>query len=173
MLHPVIQKIGNRLPGWKRKLMPYPGRKTLIKTILTVMPTSFLTMFKMKKWTFSKIDKLRRNFLWKGHDSNNMRGGHYLVNWQRCVQLKKCGGLEIKVLEKFSRPLRLRWLLHRWDNKEWPWKHLLKITDGVDIQLFFTSTIIQIGNGNNTPSRRQGGHMGQYLKIWFPTCSRW
>jgi hypothetical protein len=40
------------------------------------------------------------------------------------------------------------WL--RWDSKERPWKHLLKVTDTTDSQLFFSSTTIQIGNGANT-----------------------
>jgi hypothetical protein len=29
MMQPVINKIGNRLPGWKRNLLSYPGMETL------------------------------------------------------------------------------------------------------------------------------------------------
>jgi hypothetical protein len=61
------------------------------------------------------------------------------------------GGLDIKDLDKFARALRLRWLWHQWDEKEKPWKHLLRITDKKDRQLFFQSTKVQIGNGRNTP----------------------
>jgi hypothetical protein len=38
-----------------------------------------------------------------------------------------------------------------WDHKERPWKHLLKVTDSTDRQLFFCSTEISIGNGKDAP----------------------
>jgi hypothetical protein len=74
------------------------------------MPTYFLIVFKMPKWGFARIDRFRRSFLWRGHDPKNVRGGHYLVNWKKCIRPKKLGGLGIKYLKKFSIALRLRWL---------------------------------------------------------------
>jgi hypothetical protein len=61
------------------------------------------------------------------------------------------GGLGIKDLEKFSRALRMRWLWYNWDQQERPWKHLLKVTDQSDRNLFFCSTRISVGNGKSTP----------------------
>jgi hypothetical protein len=63
MLHLVIQKIGNRLPRWKKNFMTYPERELLVKPLLSAMPTYFLTAFKMLKWELSCIDRFRRNFL--------------------------------------------------------------------------------------------------------------
>jgi hypothetical protein len=40
MVLPLVQKIGNRLPGWKRNMLTYRGRELLVKTILSSMPTS-------------------------------------------------------------------------------------------------------------------------------------
>jgi hypothetical protein len=159
-MHEVIQKIANRLPGWKRGLMSYPGREMLIKSVLSAMPTYFLSIFKMSKWGFRKIDKYKRGFLWKGHDYENIRGGHCLVNWQKCSRPRWLGGLGIKELNKFSRSLRLKWLWYNWDHQQKPWKHLLKITDQTDRSLFFTSTVMIVGDGKNTPfweSRRLNG----------------
>jgi hypothetical protein len=34
-----------------------PERELLVKSVLFEMPTYFLTMFKMPKWGFAKIDK--------------------------------------------------------------------------------------------------------------------
>jgi hypothetical protein len=123
----------------------------MIKSVLSAIPTYFLTVFKMTKWGFHRIDRFRRSFLWKGHDTDNVRGGHYLVNWQTCQRPRKWGGFGIKNLEVFNRALRLRWLWHQWDEKDKPWKHLIKVTDRKDRQLFFQSTVIHIGNGKNTP----------------------
>jgi hypothetical protein len=110
-----------------------------------------MTVFKMKRWAISRIDKYIRIFLWRGHGVDNIRGGHCLVNWKTCLMPKKLRGPGIKDLEKFGRALRLCWLWYGWDSKERPWKQLLKVTDPLERQLFFISTTIQIENGRNTP----------------------
>jgi hypothetical protein len=115
------------------------------------MPTFFLSVFKMPKWGFARINRFRSGFLWKGKDHENIRGGHCLVNWATCIRPKSLGGLGIKDREKFSRALRLRWLWHKWDHIEKPWKNLLKNSDQADKQLFFCSTEVRVGNGRNTP----------------------
>jgi hypothetical protein len=107
MIEPFIQKIGNRLLGWQRGLFSYPGRELLVKSVLSAMPTFFLTAFKMPKWAFAKVDRIRRSFLWKGKSPGFVRGGHCLINWQTCLRPRKWGGLGIKDLEKFSRALRM------------------------------------------------------------------
>jgi hypothetical protein len=79
MLHQLIQKIGTRLPGWKRRIFSYPGRELLVKSILTSIPTYFLTVYPLPKWGISKIDRFRRGLFWKGHDLDNLRG-HCPIN---------------------------------------------------------------------------------------------
>jgi hypothetical protein len=147
----LIQKIANHLPSWKRNFLTYPGRELLVKMVLSAMPTFFLTVFKMPRWGLSKIDRFRRSFLWRGQDPDNVKGGHCLVNRQVCTRPKKLGGLGIKDLDKFSRALRLRWLWYNWNQVDRPWKHLLRVSDHSDRQLFFLSTIISLGNGQDTP----------------------
>jgi hypothetical protein len=117
--HPFIQKIGGRLPGWKRNFMTYFGRELLIRSVLSAMPTHLITAVKPPKWFISGIDKFRRGFLWRGKDPNQVRGGHFLINWRTCLRPKKWRGLGIKDIEKFSRALRLRWL---WNKQERQWK---------------------------------------------------
>jgi hypothetical protein len=89
MLQPVIQKIRNRLPGWKRGLLSYPGREALVKSVLSSLPTYFMIVFKLKKWAIAAIDKYRRSFLWRGHNIDSTRGGHCLVNWKTYMRPKK------------------------------------------------------------------------------------
>lgn len=79
-LHSMIQKIGTRLPGWKRRYFTYPGRELLVKTVLNSMPTYFMTIFNIPKWAISRVDRFRRSFLWKGTNHEDMKGGHCLVN---------------------------------------------------------------------------------------------
>jgi hypothetical protein len=87
----LIQKIAHRLPGWKRNFLSYPGREILVKMVLSAMPTFFLLVFKAPKWWYNKVDKFRRSFLWRGQDPDNVKGGHYLVNWYICTRPKKVG----------------------------------------------------------------------------------
>jgi hypothetical protein len=70
----VIDKIGARLPGWKKRFFSYPGRAMLMKIVLSALPTYFLTVHKMPKWGFSKIDRFQRNFLWKREDPGKVKG---------------------------------------------------------------------------------------------------
>jgi hypothetical protein len=42
----VIRKIPKRLPGWKRGFLTYPGKELLVKTVLSAMPTYFLTILR-------------------------------------------------------------------------------------------------------------------------------
>jgi hypothetical protein len=149
-LHSLIQKVGNRLLGWARKFLTYPGRELLVKTVITAMPVHFLTIFKMPKWAITGVDRFRRSFFWRGKDPDHVKGGHCLVNWQTCLRPKRWGGLG-KDLEKFGRAIRLRWMWHKWDCKERHWKHLLKIHDPIDKELLFSSTFIQIGDDKCTP----------------------
>jgi hypothetical protein len=88
----------------------------------------------------------------EGERFRSCKGGHYLVNWQTCMRpMKWGGGLRLKDLEKFGRPLRLCWLWHKWDCRDRHWKDMLKVCDPLDKDIFLCSTYIQIGDGKNTP----------------------
>jgi hypothetical protein len=78
-MHEVIQKIANRLPGWKRGLMSYPGREMLIKSVLSAMPIYFLSILRCPNGILEKLISTG-GVLWKGHDYENIREGHCLFN---------------------------------------------------------------------------------------------
>jgi mannosylglycoprotein endo-beta-mannosidase len=65
-VQPLIDKMANRLPTWKGRFLNKAGRLKLIDSVLTSMPTYFLTAFAPKKWLIKRLDKIRRGFLWKG-----------------------------------------------------------------------------------------------------------
>jgi hypothetical protein len=74
MLQPVIEKIDKRLPRWKKNFFSYTGRKLLVNSVLSSMPTYFLTVLRMPKWSFfSKIDRYRRSFLWKCENPDKIK----------------------------------------------------------------------------------------------------
>jgi len=100
-IQPLIDKVGAKLTAWKGKFLNKAGRLRLLNSVLSSMPTYYLTVFKLQKWAIKKIDKIRRSFLWKGsHEAN---GGHCLVQWKKAMRPKNFGGLGILDLDLFSR----------------------------------------------------------------------
>jgi hypothetical protein len=59
MISPLVQKIDNKLSRWKRNLLSYLGRETLVKMVLSAMTTHFLTVHKLPKWVARDIDRFR------------------------------------------------------------------------------------------------------------------
>ena len=112
----------------------------MVNTVLTSVPTYHLTVFRLQKWAFKKIDKLRRGFLWKG--SEETKGGHCLVRWGKVMRPKKFGGLGILDLDLFSRALRLPWLWYQWTDPDRPWVGTDLPVSAVDRQLFRVSTVV-------------------------------
>jgi hypothetical protein len=98
MMEVVIQKLGDRLHGWKKNFLSFPDREILIKYVISAMPTYFMAIFKMLKWAFLKMVRIRRSFFCKGKDPSNFKGGQVRVNWQTCLRPKKWDGLGFKDL---------------------------------------------------------------------------
>jgi hypothetical protein len=118
---PRIEKVGTKLPRWKGKLMSKAARAQLRKSVLMAVVTYHATVFELPKWLIKKTDKLRRNFFWKGEDTQGNKGGACLVKWDVVCRPKEQGGLGINNLSHFGRVLRQRWLWYHWtdDNKPW------------------------------------------------------
>lgn len=149
---PLIRKIANNLPARKGKLLNRAGRFSLVNTVLSPIPTYHLTVFALRKWAIKIIDKIRRNFLWKGVEGAH--GGHCQVNWQRVKRPKKHGGLGVLDLALFGRALRLRWLWYEWINPNRPWVGTALPCDALDRQLFRISTVVILGDGRDGHSSK-------------------
>lgn len=116
---PLIDKMANRLPTWKGRFLNKAARLKLLNSVLTPMPTYFLTAFAPKKWLIKRLERIRRSFLWKGLSQTQRECS--LVRKEKVKHPKKLGGLGLLDLELFSRALRLRWLWHKWCDPDRPW----------------------------------------------------
>jgi mannosylglycoprotein endo-beta-mannosidase len=65
-VEPLIDKIANRLPTWRGRFLNRARRLKLLNSVLSSIPTYFLTVFTPAKWMLKKVNKIRRGFLWKG-----------------------------------------------------------------------------------------------------------
>jgi hypothetical protein len=171
-LQPLIEKINNRLAGWKGKLLSKAGRETLVKSVLSAQPIYHLTVFPPHKWLLHSIDKMRRNFLWKGNNPEVCSGGHCLINWPTTCLPKSKGGLGILDLERFARGLRLRWLWLRWKSKDRAWTAMKLPCDSTDEDLFNASTMVTVGNEKIAEFWKSSWIHGQAPKSIAPSLFR-
>jgi hypothetical protein len=102
---PLLEKVGGKLPGWKGKLMTKAARAQLIKSVLTSIFSYHAMVFPLPKRLIRKVDKLHKNFYWKGEDVEGNRGGLCLVKWSMVCRPKELRGLGIHDLTLFSRAL--------------------------------------------------------------------
>jgi hypothetical protein len=66
--YPLIDKIAERLPGWKATLINSAGRVTLVKSVLTAIPIYHLIAIQCPKWVIKAVDKIRRGVLVEGKE---------------------------------------------------------------------------------------------------------
>ena len=78
-------------------------------------------------------------------------GAKCKVNWATVCRPKHLGGFSVLDLDKFARALRLRWLWYECKEMDKLWVGKGNPCDKVDINLFYASTIISIGNGAIAP----------------------
>jgi hypothetical protein len=145
---PILDKAGSRLANWQGKMLNAKGRSTLVKAVLSALPTYHMTALKVPAGTLHALDKLRRRFLWTGGE--RLSGGKCKVKWDNVCKPKELGGLGILDLPKFGRALRLRWLWFEWEVDDPLWAGMPVPCDDVDRQIFNAATTIHLGDGART-----------------------
>lgn len=63
---PVIKSVKQKVSGWKANLLSRGGRLVLLNSVLTSLPTYFMSCFLLPKWVIKELDKVRRSFFLEG-----------------------------------------------------------------------------------------------------------
>lgn len=105
---PMIQAIQRRMEGWKSNFLSYGGRVILVKAVLSAIPLHFMQATTLPKGVIQQIDRLRRNFLWRGNGP--CKGINCLVNWETVCNLKENGGMGVISLESQNQALLTKWV---------------------------------------------------------------
>ncbi|WVZ92630.1 LOW QUALITY PROTEIN: hypothetical protein U9M48_038679, partial [Paspalum notatum var. saurae] len=141
----LIDKVADKLPGWKASMMNPAGRVTLVRAVLSAKPIYQLLTLELPKCVIKAIDKIRRAFLWKGWKEIN--GGHCLGRVQRPLGL---GGLGILDLEIMGWALRMRWLWLKKTQPDRAWADLDIQVHPNSMAMFHISISSIVGDGSNT-----------------------
>ena len=103
----VVEKMENRLAGWKRLYLSKGARLTLIKSTLSSLPTHYLSLFPLLVSIARRIEKLQRDFFWGGVGDDHK---FHLVNWKQACSPIPHGGLGIHNMFLFNKALLGKWL---------------------------------------------------------------
>jgi hypothetical protein len=115
----VIEKIERQLASWKRLYLSKGGKITLIKSILSNLPTYLLSLFLIPASVANRIEKLYRDFLWGGLGEEFK---FHLVSWAKVCSPISEGGLGIRNLRTFNRALLGKWLWRYVNEREARWR---------------------------------------------------
>ncbi|KAJ3687818.1 hypothetical protein LUZ61_016982 [Rhynchospora tenuis] len=124
VFHHLLEKMENKLAGWKNKLLSRAGRLTLVSSVLTSIPIFFMSVFRLPSWVIKAIDKLRRGFLW-GKSLTQQRGIS-LISWNKVCLPKSMGGFGVHDLKLLNISLMMRWLWRLFDSPNSQWSLIAK-----------------------------------------------
>lgn len=79
----------------------------MINSVMSSIPIYVMARFKLPKWVIERIDKIRRDILWKRNEGPTQ--GVHLINWDAICLPRIWGGLGIPDLECRNISLLLRW----------------------------------------------------------------
>ncbi|KAK9055629.1 hypothetical protein SSX86_026714 [Deinandra increscens subsp. villosa] len=79
---PTHDKFNGRLSRWKGKNLSIGGRLTLIKSVLSALPSYFFSMFRAPKNVLEGLERIRKQFLW-GVSSESKR-----IHWVKWDKIK-------------------------------------------------------------------------------------
>ena len=88
----VLDRVKNKLAGWKANLLSLAGRAVLIQASTSTIPAYVMQCTALPKKLLDNIDRVNRNFLWGS--TEDARKTHW-VGWHKVTKSKGEGGLGI------------------------------------------------------------------------------
>ena len=95
----IVDKINDKLSGWKTRTLSLAGRATLIQSALSSIPYYTMQSTKLPRSTCDEVDRKNKNFLWG--ELEGERKVH-LVAWENVNRAKVEGGLGIKSMRQVN-----------------------------------------------------------------------
>lgn len=99
LFYPLLNKIQEKLSGWKEKLLSLGAKIVLIKHVLQAMPLYLLALIQPPKIIINVINKVISNFFWQ--DNFGQHKAHW-VNWSKVCFPQEEGDLGLMCLQDIS-----------------------------------------------------------------------
>ncbi|CAJ2662943.1 unnamed protein product [Trifolium pratense] len=126
---PMLNRLKNRMSGWKSRFLSFGGRLVLLKSVLTSLPVYTLSFFKAPSGIISSIESLFIKFFWGGcEDSRKISW----VSWKSVCLRKEYGGLGVRQLREFNIALLGKWCWRMLVDREGLWFRVLVAMYGLE-----------------------------------------
>ncbi|GKV24237.1 hypothetical protein SLEP1_g33872 [Rubroshorea leprosula] len=114
----ILEKMQLKLAGWKQHLLSMAGRRTLVQSVTSSIPTYTMQTVLLPSSTCSAIDTLNRNFLW---GSDVQANKPHLVQWNDVCLPREYGGLGVRSAKDCNKALiaKLGWQILLGSEKPW------------------------------------------------------
>jgi len=107
--HPIIDKVRNKICGWRNRLLSFGGCLQLAQFVLSTIYVYWAFVFILPKRVIHEIEQIIRNFLWSGNEANPHRAK---VAWHEICCPKDQGGLGLKLLYVWNQDLVSKLIWH-------------------------------------------------------------
>ncbi|XP_061350333.1 uncharacterized protein LOC133295506 [Gastrolobium bilobum] len=88
----IMDRVNNRLNGWKKQCLSMAGRVTLVKSVISTIPMFHMQNSLLPVGICEEIEKKQRNFIWGDTDEQRK---HHAIGWEQLQLPKNQGGLGI------------------------------------------------------------------------------
>ncbi|GKU91977.1 hypothetical protein SLEP1_g5773 [Rubroshorea leprosula] len=114
----ILEKMQIKLAGWKQKSLSLAGRRTLVQSVTSSIPTYTMQTVLLPSSTCSAIDSLNRKFLWGSDIQTNKP---HLVHWNDVCLPRRYGGLGVRSAKECNKALiaKLGWQILSGGEKPW------------------------------------------------------
>ena len=93
------ERVGQKLAGWKGKLLSMGGKEILIRAVAQAIPTYTMSCFQLPQGLCDDLESMIRNFWWgQKHQESKMAW----VGWKQMCHPKSKGGLGFRNLRAFN-----------------------------------------------------------------------
>ncbi|KAK7861290.1 putative ribonuclease h protein [Quercus suber] len=118
----ILDRVKQKLAGWKANMLSLAGRTVLIQTSSVAIPAYVMQCSQLPCKVLDGIDRVNQNFLW-----GSSEGGKKIhwVGWQKVTKTKEEGGLGLQLARGRNTTLlaKLNSRLHT--EREAPWAQVL------------------------------------------------
>ncbi|CAN1147309.1 Putative ribonuclease H protein At1g65750 [Linum perenne] len=101
----ILDRIDQKLLGWKAKSLSLAGRVTLAHSVLSAIPAYAMQTSVLPATTCSDIDKRIRDFIW---GSSPQERKIHLVSWEKICEAKEDGGLGLRSSRLLNRAFMVK-----------------------------------------------------------------
>jgi ribonuclease HI len=96
----IQERVWKKLKGWKEKFLSSAGREVLIKSVVQSIPTYIMSCFLLPIGLCEHIESMIKQFWW-GYSKGEKKKFHW-INWNKCCQPKKSGGMGFRNIKDFN-----------------------------------------------------------------------